>query len=297
MIIRTVCGYDFFEVSSAMQKAIRRADTGVAGFFALELWASGYRDYVWKRLFTISAEDCYGIITKEIEALWQGHELVNKTATEPKGRIFVSKAVILLCECRKNRDAVLPILKKLGIKYTELHPEQPFLWTMFERPVKKRGTNIIHKKGYSWCGGTCRWGTSEKLRALKAHTKDGIDYVGIAADETHRFEKEKRPNRVLPLRDWGITEADALQYCYTKGFVWHEDGVRLYELLDRVSCWCCGNKNLKELKNMYLYLPWYWKKLKELQLNTDRPYRRNSGETIFDLEERFRRELLKKKTD
>ena len=32
MIIRTVCGYDFFEVSSAMQKAIRRADTGVAGF-------------------------------------------------------------------------------------------------------------------------------------------------------------------------------------------------------------------------------------------------------------------------
>ena len=37
MIIRTVCGYDFFEVSSAMQKAIRRADTGVAGFFALEL--------------------------------------------------------------------------------------------------------------------------------------------------------------------------------------------------------------------------------------------------------------------
>lgn len=71
-----------------------------------------------------------------------------------------------------TRDAVLPILKKLGIKYTELHPEQPFLWTMFERPVKKRGTNIIHKKGYSWCGGTCRWGTSEKLRALKAHTKD-----------------------------------------------------------------------------------------------------------------------------
>ena len=39
------------------------------------------------------------------------------------------------------------------------------------------------------------------------------------------------------------------------------------------------------------------KRVGELQLNTDRPYRRNSGETIFDLEERFRRELLKKKTD
>ena len=105
MILRTIGGYDFFESSSAMQKAIRRADVRVAGFFALELWSSGYRDYVWRRLFTISAEDCFGIITKEVEALWQGHELVNKKSIEPKGRIFVSKAVILLCECKKSRDA------------------------------------------------------------------------------------------------------------------------------------------------------------------------------------------------
>lgn len=105
MIIRTTNGYDFFEVSSAMQKAIRRGDARTAGFFALELWHSGYRDYVWKRLFTISAEDCYGLITAEVEALWQGHELVNKGRKEPRGRIFVSKAVLLLCECRKSRDA------------------------------------------------------------------------------------------------------------------------------------------------------------------------------------------------
>lgn len=103
--LTTTRGYEFYDVSSAMQKAIRRGDAAVAGYFALELWHSNYRDYLWKRLFTISAEDCYGIITKEIEALWQGHELVNKTAKEPKGRIFVSKAVLLLCEARKSRDA------------------------------------------------------------------------------------------------------------------------------------------------------------------------------------------------
>lgn len=103
--LRTVNQIDFFEASSAMQKGIRRADHAVAGYFALELWHSGYRDYVWKRLYTISAEDCYGLITAEIEALWQGHELVNNKARSPKGRIFVSKAVILLCEVRKNRDA------------------------------------------------------------------------------------------------------------------------------------------------------------------------------------------------
>lgn len=105
MVLKTIGGYDFFEVSSAMQKAIRRGDVKVAGYFALELWTSGYRDYVWKRLFTISAEDCASILTKEIEALWQGHELVNKKTSEPKGRIFVSKAVILLCEAPKCRDS------------------------------------------------------------------------------------------------------------------------------------------------------------------------------------------------
>ena len=105
MQLRTINGYDFYEVASAMQKAIRRADVKVAGYFALELWHSNYRDYVWKRLLTISAEDCYGLITQEIEALHRAHDFINEKAKEPKGRIFVSKAVILLCEVRKNRDA------------------------------------------------------------------------------------------------------------------------------------------------------------------------------------------------
>ena len=102
---RTINNYDFYEVSSSLQKAIRRNDIKTAGFFALELWHSGYANYVWKRLYTISAEDCWGVITKEIEALWQGYQLVNDGAKSPKGRIFISKAVILLCECTKSREA------------------------------------------------------------------------------------------------------------------------------------------------------------------------------------------------
>lgn len=192
----------------------------------------------------------------------------------------------------ETRNRVLPILASHHIKYTELYPEKPFLWNMFERPVKKRGTDTVHKLGYSWCGGTCRWGTSQKLKSLKVYTKNGFDYVGIAADETHRFEKEKRPNRILPLVEWNITEAQALQYCYDRGFTWEENGFPLYSLLDRVSCYCCGNKNLKELKNIYLHLPEYWNKLRELQEKTDRPYRRKSLETIFDLEKRFNASLI-----
>ena len=103
--LRTTRGYDFYEVASAMQKAIRRADAKVAGYFALELWHSGYVEYVWRRLFTISAEDCYGIITTEIESLYKAYLFINEKAKEPKGRVFVSKAVLLLCDAKKNRDA------------------------------------------------------------------------------------------------------------------------------------------------------------------------------------------------
>ena len=87
-----------------------------------------------------------------------------------------------------------------------------------------------------------------------------------------------------------MIEKDCLQYCYDKGFNWEEDGIELYSILDRVSCWCCCNKNLKELKNYYKYLPNYWSKLKELQSKTDRPMKYNKY-SVFDLEERFENEL------
>jgi replication-associated recombination protein RarA len=105
--LKTKRGYDFGEVSSAMQKAIRRADARLAGYWALELWHSGFGNYVWKRLLTIGAEDCWGLLTAEIRALHESYAFVNKgvPAREPRGRIFVSKAVILLCAAKKNRDA------------------------------------------------------------------------------------------------------------------------------------------------------------------------------------------------
>ena len=107
MRLRTIRGYDFSEVSSAMQKAVRRGETQLAGYLALELWASGFGNYVWKRLLTISAEDCWGIITAEVKALHDGYALINANipARQSRGRIFISKAVILLSEAKKSRDA------------------------------------------------------------------------------------------------------------------------------------------------------------------------------------------------
>ena len=176
-----------------------------------------------------------------------------------------------------------------GVAFVYLKAKTDFLMEMLIRPIssKKNGEHY----GYDWCGGVCRWRTGEKIRTINEFLQtlnDGriIQYIGIAQDEPQRVREEK--GKVYPLVEWKMTEADCLAYCRKKGIKWLEDGVDLYDILDRVSCWCCKNKNLTELRAYYHYLPRYWGYLKGLQSRIDRPFYCNY--TIFELEERFRRE-------
>ena len=114
-----------------------------------------------------------------------------------------------------------------------------------------------------------------------------VEYVGVACDERHRINRERNGNRVkiYPLIEWEMTEKDCLEYCYSKGWHWKENGYELYDLLDRVSCKYCRNKNLKELRNIYHFMPDVWQELRELQEKVQMPYK--GGKTIHDLEMRF----------
>lgn len=167
-----------------------------------------------------------------------------------------------------ERDRILPLLREKGVRYTELRPRNPMWWDMFCRPVKSRDTGEVHKRGYGWCGGPCRWGTREKARALERLAADrggALTYVGIAADETPRIERERNPMHRLPLVEWGMTESDCLAECYERGATWEQDGVRLYDVLDRVSCWCCKNKNMAELRAIREQMPETWARLVALE--------------------------------
>lgn len=113
-----------------------------------------------------------------------------------------------------------------------------------------------------------------------------IEYHGIAADETKRLVKNREKNIKYPLAEWGVIEKEALEYCYNKGFDW--DG--LYKKFDRVSCWCCPLKNLKELKVIYKEYPKYWEKLKEWDSKTYRKFRVDYS--ILDLEKKFEKEVI-----
>lgn len=98
-------GHNMYDMASLLQKAIRRCEIEKAGYAAYELYGN-YSKFMWKRLIVSSAEDCWGIMTKEIIALKLADDFINNGKYGyDKDPLFVAKAITLLCMARKNRDA------------------------------------------------------------------------------------------------------------------------------------------------------------------------------------------------
>lgn len=93
-------GHSFYEISSMLQKAIRRGLYEDAFYAANEL-VPQYRNYMWKRLFIVSAEDCHDLVSAHV------YELKCKDAyvRDANDRQYISEAVGYLVGARKNRDA------------------------------------------------------------------------------------------------------------------------------------------------------------------------------------------------
>lgn len=201
--------------------------------------------------------------------------------------------------------------KNCNIEITTLKYPNTFEHYMLDH-VKQKG-KAIGSKGYGWCGGLCRWGTALKKQTFERYIREKynnniIEFQGIAFDEKQRLEKnqDKKWTVRYPLAESEIIESQALKFCYSLGYDWGG----LYKNLDRVSCWCCRNKNLKELKNIFYYMPGTWQQLKILEQKIGEPYRKykkiigyENEEPIYksfyisiaDFERRFKKEGLQLK--
>ncbi len=175
---------------------------------------------------------------------------------------------------------------KRGIKFLVLHPKYEFRYQMIHQPIQGRKNGFHYGKG--WCGGPCRWGTTQKTQSMGRYSKGKKEYLGIAYDEPKRLEKKRKGVKVYLLADLRMTEKQCLEYARSKGYNWREGEYDLYDLLDRVSCWCCKNKNLKELRNYYWFLPKYWNRLRALEKSIGKPLK--DRYTLDQLEDRFRKE-------
>lgn len=207
---------------------------------------------------------------------------------------------ILFCDTGLEFPAMYEHLDKLerdiGRPITRVKSEQTYEYLMFDTPVKRKADTAFVKRygkihnGYGWPGPRMRWCTSKlkdlpRERFLRELRKlyDVREYVGLAADEEYRLQRERNrnPNHIHPLVDWGMTEVDCLQYCYDRGYDWNG----LYEHFHRVSCWCCPLQSLDELRQLYHYYPELWRKLKQWDERTWRSFR--ADYSVKQLEARF----------
>ena len=196
---------------------------------------------------------------------------------------------IIYCDTGKDFPEMYKHIKQVdeyiytnyAMSITTLKADKSFDYYMFDH-VKTRGKNK-GKKGYGWATMRARWCTTLlKNNVIDNYLKDYkdegyIEYIGIAYDEPKRV-KDKR----YPLVEWEMTEKDCLQYCYDRGFDWGG----LYEHFDRLSCWCCPLKNLKELRVLYTHYPKLWNELKEMDEKSYNKFR--ADYSVKGLGDKFR---------
>ena len=192
------------------------------------------------------------------------------------------------------------LYRERGIHITILRHPKGFEYLMFEEPKQKLSSIENRKRlgvslcGNGWPGIQVRWCTgqlkthliSKEVNRLKGQY-NALHYVGIAADEAHRCKGEQ-----YPLVEWGITEAEALQICYDRGYDWGG----LYEIYHRCSCWCCPLQRIDELRKLRHHHPELWARLMELDRRAITQFGHNplgqfkQNWTVEQLERRFAEE-------
>lgn len=193
---------------------------------------------------------------------------------------------ILFCDTGIEFPAMYDHLQRIekytGRQITRLKSDKSFWWWFWcNQKVKGKTAGQF---GMSWPGFKARWCTKRLKQQVTANYLRGagayIQYIGIAADEPKRH-KNIPANVRHPLYDWGVTEKQALQYCYDRGFDWGG----LYEIFNRVSCWLCPLQGIKELRNLRKHFPEFWAKMRVVDALTYYQYR--ADYSMEDLERRF----------
>ena len=192
------------------------------------------------------------------------------------------------------------LFRERGIHITTLRHPKGFEYMMFEETKQKKSSLQNRARlgvppcGNGWPGIRVRWCTGQlkthlltkEVNRLKKE-KRAEHFVGIAADEAWRCKGER-----YPLVEWGITEAEALQGCYDRGF----DFGGLYRIYHRCSCWCCPFQRMDELRYLRRYHPELWQRLLEMDDRAQEQFgdtplgRFKSNCTVRDLEARFAQE-------
>lgn len=166
-------------------------------------------------------------------------------------------------------------LKKEKVPIITIFPWVPFEFWMLTKHVKSRAKETkgeYYATGRGWPAARRRWCTSLKIQSLNYYYKqisNPVIHIGYAADEMHRSCTMIKHEHEFLLQKFGMTEKDALEYCYSKGYFF--DG--LYKHRKRVSCFCCPLQRKQDIERLFLHHPDKW----NYMLNLDSKIKDNRG--------------------
>lgn len=175
--------YDFFEVASAFQKAIRRGEEEDALYWGIELYESGYKKYVWKRMVIMCSEDI-GLgepsCVVQVMSLKQSFDFLQECKDMGAMKLPFVQAILVLVRSRKSRycDHAITVHWKLNAEEIKEFPD--YVYDMHTRKGKSLGRGLKHFYEES-----CKI-----LNANKIEGEEELEKLAWATDGVNNIQRE-----------------------------------------------------------------------------------------------------------
>jgi len=193
-------------------------------------------------------------------------------------------------EFPEMRTHIEKVQSILAVPFVRVYPKYDLTYMLIKKPVKRNGN--VYRYGNNWPSALRRWCTREKVAAITRHIKKiSCDYtvcIGYAYDEQKRIKPNVKGKIRYPLIEYGVTENEALKYCYKNGLDY--DG--LYKVFNRLSCFCCPLQRISELRKLRKSRPSLWRKMLEWDSKVDTRFGVGfkGYKTVHDIDKRFAEE-------
>ena len=183
-----------------------------------------------------------------------------------------------MVEFKAKADAI--IKARWGIPVERVRAERTAEQMFYH--VRTRGKRIGQYNGWPRIKG-CEMQKTLKVRPIEAAQREGIWYLGIAANELERL-KRLNDIRKNPLTAAGWTEAMCRIWCEENDLL-----SPIYTHSARGGCWFCQNQPIGQLRLLRKNYPEYWALM--LKWDSDSPVTFHpDGHTVHDFDLRFQLE-------
>lgn len=172
------------------------------------------------------------------------------------------------------------IFDKYGIVVEHLKADTNYEEQFYKTRKQKNGETCIY--GFPCIrGGWCN--DRLKMAALRKCKTDGVQYIGIAADEPNRFHNLTDKKR-SPLVEAGWTEEMCREWCVENDLL-----SPIYTTATRGGCWFCHNQGIDQLRLLRKNYPEYWALMLKWDLDSPVSFKPD-GHTVHDFDRRFQLE-------